>query len=59
MVDLAQIEARMLAWLAKDEQLLANFRNNIDNYKIMAAEIFEKLVAHPAKYTFVRPLGDI
>lgn len=38
--DLAQIEARMLAWLAKDEELLQQFRDKIDAYKIMAAEIF-------------------
>ena len=40
--DLSQIEARMLAWLANDYELLDQFRNKIDAYKIMASEIFQK-----------------
>lgn len=39
--DLSQIEARMLAWLAKDHELLQQFKDKIDAYKIMAAQIFE------------------
>lgn len=49
--DLAQIEARMLAWLANDHELLKQFRkadltkDDIDDvYRIMAAEIFKKTV---------------
>jgi DNA polymerase len=40
--DLAQIEARMLAWLAKDADLLQQFRDNLDAYKIMASSIYHK-----------------
>ena len=42
--DLAQIEARMLAWLAKDEALLDQFRGEQDAYKIMATSIYHKSV---------------
>jgi len=47
--DLAQIEARMLAWLADDYELLTQFRNKEDAYKIMAGDIFKKAVEEIAK----------
>ena len=40
--DSAQIEARMLAWIADDTELLSQFRNGEDVYKIMAADIYDK-----------------
>ena len=40
--DSAQIEARMLAWLSKQNDLLAAFEDGRDVYKIMAAEIYDK-----------------
>lgn len=42
--DLSQIEARMLAWLANDEELLQQFRDKEDAYKIMASKIYNKPV---------------
>jgi len=38
--DLSQIEARMLAWLANDTELLQQFRDKVDAYKIMATQIY-------------------
>ena len=40
-VDFAAIEARILAWLAGEIDLLHQFRERIDPYKIMAAKIFK------------------
>ena len=42
--DLAQIEARMLAWLANDTELLIQFASDEDPYKIKAASIYDKAV---------------
>jgi len=47
--DLAQIEARMLAWLAGDAELLTQFREGKDAYKIMAASIYDKPVTEIIK----------
>jgi DNA polymerase len=47
--DLSQIEARMLAWLAGDEELLQQFRDKIDAYKIMAAKVYDKPVEEISK----------
>lgn len=38
--DSAQIEARMLAWVAENELLLSLFRNKQDVYKFMANQIY-------------------
>jgi DNA polymerase len=38
--DSAQIEARMLAWLAGEDEVLEQFRNDEDVYKHMASQIF-------------------
>lgn len=38
--DSAQIEARVTAWLAKDEELLSLFRDGQDVYKYMASQIY-------------------
>ena len=38
--DYAQIEARMLAWLAGDDDLLDQFRRGLDPYRIMAGAIY-------------------
>ena len=40
-IDFAAIEARVLAWLAGEMDLLHQFREGIDPYKIMAAKIFK------------------
>lgn len=40
--DLAQIEARVLAWLAGEEQILEAFRNKRDLYSEVASRIFDR-----------------
>lgn len=40
--DSAQIEARVLAWLADDKELLSLFANSEDVYKHMAAQIYSR-----------------
>jgi DNA polymerase I-like protein with 3'-5' exonuclease and polymerase domains len=42
--DSAQIEARMLAWLAQQEDVVETFANNGDVYKMMASKIYGKAV---------------
>ena len=42
--DSAQIEARILAWLAEQNDLLMAFKNHQDVYKIMASTIYGKPV---------------
>lgn len=39
-VDYAQIEARALLWLAGDDEALAPFREDVDPYRAMAAQLF-------------------
>ncbi len=39
-VDYAQIEARALLWLADDTEALAPFREDVDPYRAMAAQLF-------------------
>ena len=39
--DFAQIEARVLAWLAGQEDLIRLFRSGADIYKVMAAKIYQ------------------
>jgi DNA polymerase len=39
-VDSSQIECRTLAWLAGQEDLLTQFRDNLDPYSIMASKVF-------------------
>jgi hypothetical protein len=48
-VDSAQIEARVLAWLAKDTEQLNLFRAKQDVYKHMAAKIYHCLAADITK----------
>jgi DNA polymerase len=43
--DLSQIEARMLAWLAGEKELLQQFRDGVDVYKAFAALIYDKPVS--------------
>ena len=43
--DSSQIEARMLAWLAEQDDLTEAFRNGEDVYKIMASAIYSKEVS--------------
>lgn len=38
--DSSQIEARIVAWLANELELLYQFENNLDPYKIFAAKVF-------------------
>jgi DNA polymerase I-like protein with 3'-5' exonuclease and polymerase domains len=40
--DLSQIEARTLAWLAEEEDLVEAFDRGDDVYKIMASAIYDK-----------------
>ena len=47
--DSAQIEARVLAWLAGQQDLVEAFENGEDVYKIMAAAIYNKGVAEISK----------
>lgn len=42
--DLAQIEARVLAWLAGEEKVLEAFRNKRDLYSEVASQIFDRPV---------------
>lgn len=39
--DSAQIEARTLAWLAGQDDVLERFATGVDNYKIMASKIYK------------------
>lgn len=47
--DSSQIEARTLAWLAEEKDLVTAFANSEDVYKIMAAKIYGKDVAEITK----------
>jgi DNA polymerase I-like protein with 3'-5' exonuclease and polymerase domains len=47
--DSSQIEARTLAWLAQEENLVSAFANGEDVYKIMAAKIYDKDVDEISK----------
>lgn len=42
--DYSQIEARLLAWMVGDEDLLSAFREGRDPYRMMAAKIYHKAV---------------
>ena len=46
--DYASIEARVLAWLAGDEELISDFEENVDVYVKMAAKVFH---VKPSKVT--------
>ena len=48
-VDSAQIEARVVAWLAGETDLLENFRNNEDIYSKFASEVYSKPVTKADK----------
>jgi DNA polymerase len=48
-VDLAQIEARVLAALAGEQQMLVAFRDGIDIYSIEASAVFQREVRKPTK----------
>lgn len=47
--DSSQIEARVLAWLSEQEDLVTDFREGRDVYKIMASAIYEKPVEEITK----------
>jgi len=47
--DSSQIEARMLAWLAEQNDLVEAFENGEDVYKIMASAIYNKSIASITK----------
>jgi DNA polymerase len=47
--DSAQIEARVLAWFAQQDDLVEAFRNGEDVYKIMAGAIYRKTVDEVTK----------
>jgi DNA polymerase len=48
-VDYAAIEARIVCWLAGQEDALTEFRNGVDRYKVMASRIFNKPVGQVSK----------
>lgn len=48
-LDFAQIEARVLAWLAGQEDMLQSFRDDLDLYKFAAAQIFKVSYAQVTK----------
>ena len=41
-LDFSQIENRCVAWLAEDEQMLADFASGLDIHRLVAARIFNK-----------------
>lgn len=47
--DSSQIEARIVAWLAGEEELLRQFENSLDPYKIFAGRVFGVDVASVTK----------
>lgn len=65
--DSSQIEARMLAYLSRQEDLLGHFRNNADPYSEMAAKIYnidaEEIhnghAAGDKKYKKMRQVGKL
>jgi DNA polymerase I-like protein with 3'-5' exonuclease and polymerase domains len=52
--DSSQIEARVLAWLARQDDLVQAFRDKEDVYRIMASSIYDKPTAeisqHPERF---------
>jgi len=48
-VDSAQIEARVVAWLAGQEDLVEDFRNNVDIYSSFASVVYGRPVDRKAK----------
>lgn len=42
--DLGQIEARITAWICDDQELLKQFRDNLDPYAVLASEIFGRKI---------------
>lgn len=58
-VDLAQIEARMLAWLAGHDKLVKQFANDDPIYELMAAEIYNKPVETISKDSIERFVGKV
>jgi DNA polymerase len=48
-VDYAAIEARIVCWLAGQEDALEEFRQGIDRYKIMATKIFRAAITNITK----------
>ena len=48
-VDSAQIEARVVAWLAGQEDLLVDFRNSVDIYSKFASIVYDKPVTKADK----------
>lgn len=55
--DYASIEARGLAWIAKEDKLLTQFRENGKIYEEMAAKIFKKPIEEIGKDSFERFVG--
>ena len=43
-VDYSNIEARILLWIAGDKEKLENYRDGVDNYKVMASLVFDKSI---------------
>ena len=47
--DYAAIEARILCWLAGQEDALEDYRQGVDRYKLLASEIYQKPVSQITK----------
>lgn len=57
--DFASIEARVVAWLAGQDDLLDIFRTGGDPYRSMAASIFGKPVSEISKTSTARQIGKV
>src|ERR1700720_3350128 len=57
--DLAQMEARVLAWLVDDEQKLEMYRNGIDVYCVLASSIYGYEVTKKMEERQVGKVADL
>lgn len=57
--DLSQIEARMRAWIALEEDYLQNFRDGLCPYKTAAARMFNVLYEDIKKSDSIRQAGKV
>lgn len=60
--DYAGLQARVVNWLAGQEDALQRFRDNIDAYKVLAAVIFnirQELIDNPSKERDLGKVGEL
>jgi DNA polymerase len=55
--DYAGIEARIVCWLAGQEDALQRFRDGADSYKVLAAMVYNRTVAEIPNPSYERDLG--